>query len=406
MTRPSLASLLSSIAVLALVGQAIPAFAQESTTEPVAETLAEVALPAITVSTVTRGVLQERIIASGLVAAVEEVQVQPQYSGEAIEELLADVGDMVTQGQPLARLSGSALDLRKSELMASRAQAEAAIAQSQANLLEAQANADEAERVARRNQALAEQGSVPTATAENTTALAATAAARVRVAEQGIVSSEANLKLVDAQLASLELNLARIEVQSPADGLIIARNATVGTVASSAGQAMFTIVRDGAMELRAEVSEQDLLRVRAGQTVSMISIGGAVPLSGVVRLIEPSIDTQTRLGTARIAIDDDTAVRAGMFMQAEILASEAEVLVVPVSAVGSGPSGTTVMRVRDGLVEQVSVTTGIRDAGMIEIVEGLVEGDQIVTRAAAFVRDGDRINPVLATGTTEAGSEG
>lgn len=403
MNRPIFATLVSGLALMALT---MPALAQEAAPETAPAASAEVALPAITVSTVSRAVLRDRVIASGLVAAVEEIQVQPQYSGEAIEELLADVGDFVAAGQPLARLSGSALDLRRSELMASRAQAEASIAQSQANLLEAQANAEEAQRVARRNEALAEQGSVPTATAENTTALAATAAARVRVAEQGIASAEANLKLVDAQLASLELNLARIEVQSPAAGLIVARNATVGTVASSAGQAMFTIVRDGAMELRAEVSEQDLLRLQVGQTVTMTTIGGTAPLTGTVRLVEPSIDAQSRLGTARIAIDDDAAVRMGMFMTAEILVSEGETLVVPISAVKSGPNGSTVMLVQDGLVEQVSVTTGVRDAGMIEIVDGIVEGDLVVTRAAAFVRDGDRINPVPAADAAALNSEG
>jgi HlyD family secretion protein len=406
MTRPSLASILSTLAVAALLTPASSAVAQETPAATETAATPELVLPAISVSVAQEVVLRDVIVASGLVAAVEEVQVQPQYSGEAIEELLVDVGDYVTQGQPMARLSGSALDLQRSELLASRAQVEASIAQSQANLLEAQANAEEAARVARRNQALAEQGSVPTATAENTTALAMTAEARVRVAEQGIASSEANLKLVDAQLASLELNLARIEVRSPADGLVVARNAVVGTVASSAGAAMFTLVRDGAMELRAEIAEQDLLRLQIGQTVMMTSIGGATPISGQVRLIEPSIDTQTRLGTARIAIDDDTAVRTGMFMSADILVSEGTSLAVPVSAIGSGPNGATVMRVKDGVVEQVSVTTGVRDAGLIEIVEGLAEGDQVVTRAAAFVRDGDRINPVLADDSADMNSEG
>jgi len=55
-----------------------------------------------------------------------------------------------------------------------------------------------------------------------------------------------------------------------------------------------------------------------------------------------------------------------------------------------------VMRVRGGLVERLAVVTGIRDRGMIEIVSGLAIGDLVVTKAAAFVRDGDHINPVPA----------
>jgi HlyD family secretion protein len=75
-------------------------------------------------------------------------------------------------------------------------------------------------------------------------------------------------------------------------------------------------------------------------------------------------------------------------------------LAVPVTAIGSSPEGNTVMRVKDGLAERVVVTLGIRDNGMVEITQGLAMGDLVVTKAGAFVRAGDRINPVLATEKT------
>jgi HlyD family secretion protein len=83
-----------------------------------------------------------------------------------------------------------------------------------------------------------------------------------------------------------------------------------------------------------------------------------------------------------------------MFIDAEILVTEREGVAVPVTAVGSAPTGTTVMKVTDGVVSRVVVKTGIRDGGWIEIVEGIAPGDTVVTKASAFVRDGDRINPV------------
>jgi HlyD family secretion protein len=54
------------------------------------------------------------------------------------------------------------------------------------------------------------------------------------------------------------------------------------------------------------------------------------------------------------------------------------------------------MRVKDGIVERVAVKTGIRDGGLVEITEGLNQGDLVITKAGAFVRAGDRINPVPA----------
>ena len=85
-----------------------------------------------------------------------------------------------------------------------------------------------------------------------------------------------------------------------------------------------------------------------------------------------------------------------MFVDAIVLVAERKAIAVPVTAVGSSADGSTVMRVRDGLVERVPVVTGIRDGGMVEITSGVIPGDLIVTKAAAFVRDGDHINPILA----------
>jgi HlyD family secretion protein len=164
---------------------------------------------------------------------------------------------------------------------------------------------------------------------------------------------------------------------------------------------MFTLVRDGAMELRAELAEQDLMRLATGQRVVMTGIGWPVPIEGEVRLVEPAIDARTRLGFARIAIPPEAPAVKGMFLTAEILVAEEEQLAVPLTAIGSDGGGTSVMRVRGGVVERVAVTTGIREGALIGVVEGLEPGDLIVTRAGAFVRDGDRINPVPAAPAQE-----
>ena len=118
-----------------------------------------------------------------------------------------------------------------------------------------------------------------------------------------------------------------------------------------------------------------------------------------MRLVEPTIDTTTRLGRARIAVDEPEKLRSGMFAEAEILVAERETLSVPVTAVGSDATGATVMRVTDGVVERVVVKTGIRDGGYIEVLEGLAAGDLVVAKAGAFVRSGDRVNPVSDTAT-------
>lgn len=384
-------------ALLAAAGPVLPAQAQEAAAaENVTEAPAP-ALPAITVSAVVTQTLSDRIIASGLISAVEEVQVAPLVEGQPLDQLLVDVGDMVTEGQVLAVLSKTTLDLQRTEAVASLAAAKSAIAQSEAQLVEAEAAAAEAQRVAGRTAKLREQGTTAQAQLDTANSNAISANARVTVARQGLESARAQLALAEARLENVDLSLSRTEVKAPVSGKVIARNAKIGAIATAAGQPMFVITRDAALELRADVAEADVLRLAPGQKASLRAVGMAEPLAGTVRLVEPAIDPVTRLGRARISVDaQGDALRTGMFVEAEILAAQHEALAVPVTAIGSSPEGSTVMRVKDGVVERVVVKTGIRDGGLVEVTEGLADGDMVVTKAGAFVRAGDRINPVPA----------
>jgi HlyD family secretion protein len=246
-----------------------------------------------------------------------------------------------------------------------------------------------------RTATLRAEGAASQAAADTASANAVSANARVSVAQQSLEAARANLALVEAQLANVELNLERTEVRAPVGGKITIRNATLGSIATAA-QPMFTIVRDGALELRADVAEADLTRLTIGQKATLALVGTTTPLAGRIRLVEPTIDAQTRLGRVRVAIDDSDSVRSGMFAEARITTQEMNGVAVPVTAVSMTPEGDVVMLVKDGTVSQVTVTTGIRDGAWVEIVQGLNAGDTVVQKAGAFVRAGDRVNPVIA----------
>jgi HlyD family secretion protein len=339
-------------------------------------------------------VLRDRVVGSGLVTPVERVLVQPLIEGQPIETVEVEVGDLVTKGQVLARLSDSTLTLQKSQLAASRALALAAIAQTEAQLLDARSASDEAARINERTEQLRAQGSSSRAAADTASSNAVSAAARVTVALQGLEAAKAQLALVDAQNEDLKLKLSRTKVVAPVAGEVVDRNALVGSIATAQSEPMFAIIRDNELELSADFAERFMLKVQPGQKVLMRGVGQPDFLTGTVRLVEPAIALASRLGQARVTIDDPMLVRTGMFMEAEVLVAERETLSVPVTAVGASDAGATLMRVTDGLVERVPVQLGIRDGAYVEVLSGVSAGDLIVTKAAAFVRDGDRINPV------------
>lgn len=389
---------LTLAAALALGAAPLAVLAQEAPA-PAAPLAAEPVLPAITVATVAPHLLRDRVIGTGLIGAVEEVQVAPLIEGQPIEALMADVGDRVEGGAVLARLSRSTLELQKAQVTASLASARATIAQVEAQMLEARASADEAARVAERARRLREQGAASQAAADTAGANAVSANARLMVATQSLEAARAQVALAEAQMANIELQLTRTEVRAPFAGEVVARNATIGAIATAAGAPMFTLIRDGALELRADVAEAEVARLAPGQKVALRAVGETVTRSGTVRLVEPSIDPATRLGRVRITLDAPEGLRKGMFADAEILVAEREVLAVPVTAVGASAEGATVMLVREGVVSKVPVRTGIRDGGLVEIVEGLMPGDLVVSKARSFVRPGDRISPVPETAT-------
>lgn len=380
---------------LPLMAAGLPALSQSADT---ATTAPAEQLPAISVVALGARHLQDHVVASGLVAPVETVYAAPLIEGQPIEALLADVGDTVAQGQVLARLSTATLDLQKAQLMASLAAAQAAIAQAEAGLTSAQAQADEAQRNADRTAKLMATGTAASAANDTAQAALTSSRAQVAVATQSREAAKAQLALVQAQIDNVTLQLTRTQVVAPVAGLITSRNAQLGAIASAAGGPMFTLIRDGALELRADVAEADLPRLAPGQRVAVTLSASGTMLQGTVRLVEPTIDVTTRLGHVRIGFTDSSAVRSGMFAEARVLVAERDGLAAPITSVSTEGGQSFVMRVQDGTVHRVAVTTGIRDGQWIEITVGLVPGDQIVAKAGAFVADGDRINAVpLAT---------
>ncbi len=354
-------------------------------------------LPAIIVTPAESRDLVDRIVATGTIRAVEEVQVQPQVEGLQIKSLDADVGDTIAADAIVARLNEDTLVLQRSQLLANRAKAEAALAQYQAQLVEAQASLKEAQRQFERATRLASSGSVSASQKEQAETSLASATARAETARQAITVAEADIKVVDSQIADTDLRLARTEVKSPVSGTIAVRNARIGAIASGAGQPLFTVIRDGQIELVADVTENDILRLQQGQKATVSVTGRNEPLTGSIRLISPVIDPVTRLGSVHIAIDDDAAARSGMYGSAAITVVEAKGIALPLSAITTEGGKTTVRKVSDGTVQMVEIKTGIQDGAFIQVTEGLAEGDKVVAKAGVFVRDGDRINPVDET---------
>jgi HlyD family secretion protein len=186
-----------------------------------------------------------------------------------------------------------------------------------------------------------------------------------------------------------------IAVQAPSAGLVTARTAVVGTMASARAEPLFRIAAKGEMELLAETTVKSLASIAPDQPAK-IGIIGVGELSGKVRMASKAISPTTQLGQVRVFVGSDPRLRVGAFGRASIEVGRRCGPAIPLSAVLYSQGGAVVQVVRDGSVETRRVTVGLLAKGQAEIREGLAEGDVVVVRAGAFVRDGDRIRSITA----------
>ena len=186
-----------------------------------------------------------------------------------------------------------------------------------------------------------------------------------------------------------------VVVRAPAAGVVISASAVVGNAASAQAEPLFRLAGQGEMELLAEIPLRTLARLTVDQSAK-VEIIGVGELPGKVRLFSGAINPTTQLGQVRIFVGSDPRLRAGAFGRATVQIGQRCAPAIPLSAVLYGPGGAVVQVVRSDRVETRRVLVGLLAKGEAEVREGLAEGETVVARAGAFLRDGDRVRAVTA----------
>ena len=144
-----------------------------------------------------------------------------------------------------------------------------------------------------------------------------------------------------------------------------------------------------------------LALVSAGQPATILP-AGETRLAGKVRLVSPEIDRTSRLGKVRVATTRDPALKIGAFARGEIETRRRNGVAIPASAVLYDATGPYAQTVRDGVVATRRLKPGLVAGGFAEILDGLSRGDLVITRAGAFLHDGDAVDARPATGEAVA----
>ena len=322
--------------------------------------------PSVTVITPGTTTVTGEIEAPGTLAARRPMPVGVVGEGGQVLRVTVDAGDWVQQGQVLAVIDRS-VQVQQAE--AQSAQIE--VARADASL--AQANLDRA-------QQLVARGFVSKADIDRLTAVRDSAVARVKVAE--------------AQLREQRARNERLNIYAPASGYVLQRSVEPGQTVGGGTGPLFTIARDGEMELLAQLSEDQLARLHKGTSVTVIPTGSDKQFTGQIWQLAPVIDQATRQGTARVALSWAPELRPGGFATARISSGTVTATVLPSSAVLADAEGSFVFVIdKDNKAVRRPIKTGmVTDDGVV-VMEGLTGREQVVLRAGGFLTPGESVNP-------------
>ncbi len=295
-----------------------------------------------------------------------------------IAKVHVNVGDEVELGAPLIDVDSPEVGRARAELIKARAELEVALA------------------AAERERGLLSER--------------ATSKREVEVAEGALKTARARHRAAQALLATLgagdqpetaPANAARVVLRSPVAGTVVARNAHVGRAAEPGGT-LIEVVDLDELWLLADVYERDLSLVANGQSVQVgVQSYPDASFSGIVDHISGTIDERTRAAKVRVVLPNiDRRLRPGMFATARIAGTHdhapQRTLAVPASAVQTIDDHRALfVRLGEGLFELRRVHTGERAGNLIEVLNGIAPGDEVVSDGS-FLLKGQLLRSTLA----------
>ncbi len=333
-----------ALAIIAVL--AVPKLLElRRSSEPVSDGRSKATLR-VTVHRVAPKLLTERLATTGTVRANEQVEIISEISGK-VSDIYFVEGGGVSKGELLLKIDDS-------ELVAERQRALHRV------------------ELARRAEVRQQQ-----------------------LLEEGVISSEhydvalGELNVLQAELQLIDAQLLKTEIRAPFGGIIGLRWVSPGSYLSS--QTRIASLHDAdPVKLDFSVPEKYSALMQVGEGISFSVEGLERTFPGTIYAIEPSVDASTRSLRMRARCpNSDGALVPGTFANVDlVLRSVPDALTVPSIAIIPELGGKKVFIYADGTAEPRTVTTGIRTENEVQVIDGLVEGDLVITTAILQLRPG------------------
>jgi len=350
--------------------------------------------PRFVTATVTRGSIEDAVLATGTVQAFKQVSVGAQVSGQ-VKSLKVQLGQRVKKGDPIAEIDSTTQQNTVRN-------AEAALENVRAQLAAQQASLIEAELGYKRQKQLLDADAGSRADFE-------AAEATRNTTRANIAALQAQIKQAEITADTAKVNLGYTKIVSPIDGIVVALVVQEGQTVNS-NQATPTIIKVAQLDtvtVKTQISEADVIKVKPGLPVYFTILGDPdTRYHAALRTIEPATDailTETTSSSSNNSTSSssttaiyynglfdvpnpDNRLRISMTAQVSIVRAQAkDALIIPSSALGQRSREGYTVRVLDaqGQPQPRTVRVGINNNVNAEVTEGLAEGDQVVVAESA-----------------------
>ena len=326
----------------------------------------------------TRRPVTDYVTVVGNLIGLATVDIVPRVGGR-IDSVNVRLGDRVTRGQTVAKVEDREIREQINQARASGEVNKANVANRENDVKVAAVALDRAQTSFDRG--IASRQSLDDAEARYSAAGSQVAVARAQQAQ------------TEARIDELKITLSNTTIQSPVDGFVSRRNLDQGAFAN-ANTVILSVVDISTVRLVVNVVERDFRRVTPGVAAQVeVDAFPGEHFAGTVSRVAPVFDPATRTAAIEIEVPNPGyRLKPGMYARVRLTVEEKpDALTVPQNALVDQNGRRGVFLVVEDTARFQPVSTGIQDDAHVEVVEGLAEGQRVVTTGALALRDGDQL---------------
>jgi membrane fusion protein, multidrug efflux system len=308
-----------------------------------------------------------------------------------IVAVLAKEGDRVKQGQTLIEIDARDLRAELEGAQAALEEANFAAGAAESAVSSVRDQKELAASTFKRYEPLVARGSVTPQEFDEVNAKRKVADAELARAEENLRAVRARRKSAEAKVAYAKTLLSYTKILSPFDGVVTAKNAEVGLLATP-GSPLMTVEQSGPFRLEVQVGETWIAQVKLGMAARIAIDAIKAELTGKIDEIVPAGDPRSRTFTIKIGLPSHPLLRSGLYGRAVFPLGKTQVMLVPAASVVERGQLVGLYAVDDaGRVHLRLVQLGGRHDGKLEVLSGLEAGDRIVVDGIKRISEGSRI---------------